>query len=114
MTVTKARLIEAVQKGVYGVKPWEARRLVERVLEIIQDTLVRGEDVLISGFGKFEVREKRPRQGRNPQTGDRLLLRERRVVVFKTASTLRRQLNPPPPDPEKPWAVAPALRRQGR
>jgi|GEM_PF-879316 len=94
MTLTKAKLAVQVQRGVYGVKPWEAQRLVQRVLEIITAALVRGEDVLISGFGKWMVRRKHPRRGRNPQTGEDLLLSERRVVVFKPSTTLRRRLNP--------------------
>ncbi len=93
MTLTKAKLAEQVQKRVYGVKPWEAARLVNRVLEIIQATLARGEDVLITGFGKFVVREKNRRRGRNPQTGEELMLRERRVVTCKPATTLRAKLN---------------------
>ena len=92
MTLTKAKLAAQVQKRVYDVKPWEAQKLVDRVMEIIKDTLVRGEDVLITGFGKFVVRRKQPRRGRNPQTGEDLLLRERRVVVFKPSSVLRRRL----------------------
>jgi len=90
--MTKAKLAAQVQKGVYGVKPWEAQRLVNRVLEIIMDALVRGEDVLITGFGKFVVRHKTPRRGRNPQTGESLLLSERQVVVFKPSTVLRRRL----------------------
>ena len=92
MTLTKAKLAAQVQQRVYGVKPGEAQKLVDRVMEIIKDTLVRGEDVLITGFGKFVVRRKQPRRGRNPQTGEDLLLAERRVVVFKPSSVLRRRL----------------------
>ncbi|MGQ9921566.1 MAG: integration host factor subunit alpha [Desulfobacca sp.] len=93
-TLTKAKLAAQVQQAVYGVKPWEAQRLVQRVLAIITDTLVRGEDVLISGFGKFMVRHKQARRGRNPQTGESLTLPARRVVVFRPATTLRQRLNP--------------------
>ena len=92
MTLTKAKLAAQVQKRVYDVKPWEAQRLVDRVLEIIKATLAQGEDVLITGFGKFVVRRKHPRRGRNPQTGEDLLLAARRVVVFKPSSVLRRRL----------------------
>jgi len=92
MTLTKAKLAAQVQQRVYGVKPWEAQKLVNRGLEIITDTLVRGEDVLITGFGKFVVRRKHPRRGRNPQTGEDLLLAARRVVVFQPSSVLCRRL----------------------
>jgi len=67
--------------------------LVERLLEIIKQTLESGEDVLISGFGKFYVKDKRKRRGRNPQTGQDLLLVERRVVMFKCSAVLRNKMN---------------------
>jgi len=66
---------------------------VERLLEIIKQTLESGEDVLISGFGKFYVKDKRKRRGRNPQTGQDLLLVERRVVMFKCSAVLRNKMN---------------------
>jgi len=106
VTLTKAKLAEKIQKSVWDVKPSEAPRLVERVVQIIKDTLAGGEDVLISGFGKFEVQRKHSRQGRNPQTGDSLTLRQRQVVVFKISSTLRRKLNPKPEElspPARAW-----------
>lgn len=92
MTLTKARLAQKVQSRVYDVKPWEAQQLVERVIEIMKDALANGEDVLITGFGKFAVRHKNSRRGRNPQTGDSLILAERRVVVFRPSGVLRRRL----------------------
>jgi len=66
---------------------------VERLLEIIKQTLESGEDVLISGFGKFYVKDKTKRRGRNPQTGQDLLLVERRVVMFKCSAVLRNKMN---------------------
>jgi integration host factor subunit alpha len=63
------------------------------LLEIIKGTLEKSEDVLISGFGKFCVKNKKQRRGRNPATGDDLLLRERRVVTFKCSGKLRKKLN---------------------
>jgi len=91
-TWTKAKLAASLQKRVYGVKPSEAQKLVGRVMEIIKDALARGEDVLITGFGKFVVRHKHPRRGRNPKTGESLLLAARRVVVFKPSTVLRQRL----------------------
>lgn len=98
MTITKSKLAEQIQEQVYGVRPHEALRLVEKVLRIIKDTLSSGEDVLISGFGKFVVRKKHSRRGRNPQTGDSLTVRKRQVVTFKPSTTLRVKMNPPSGD----------------
>jgi integration host factor subunit alpha len=62
-------------------------------LEIIKSALTDGDDVLVSGFGKFCVKEKRPRRGRNPATGEDLMLRQRRVVTFKCSGKLRNKIN---------------------
>lgn len=67
--------------------------IIETLLEIIKDTLENGEDVLISGFGKFCVKVKNERRGRNPATGRDLLLRNRRVVTFKCSGKLRDRIN---------------------
>jgi integration host factor subunit alpha len=67
--------------------------LVETVFEVIKQTLESGEDVLLSGFGKFSVREKAERRGRNPHTGEPLMLSPRRVVTFKCAGILRDKIN---------------------
>lgn len=67
--------------------------IIEKLLEIIKSTLGQGEDVLISGFGKFCVRKKKQRRGRNPATGDDLILRERQVVTFKCSGKLRKKIN---------------------
>ena len=66
---------------------------IEQLLEIMKRTLQDGEDLLISGFGKFVVKEKKARRGRNPQTRQDLQLRARRVVVFKTSGILRQKIN---------------------
>ncbi len=70
-----------------------SRRLVENTLEIIKSTLAKGEDTLISGFGKFVVKQKQPRRGRNPQTNQDIILPARKVVVFRTSGVLRSRIN---------------------
>jgi integration host factor subunit alpha len=70
-----------------------SREVVEQLLDIIKTTLESGEDILISGFGKFMVKNKAARRGRNPQTKEDLRLRARKVVVFKTSGVLRKQIN---------------------
>lgn len=69
--------------------------LVETLIEIIKDTIGIGEDVLVSGFGKFCVKEKGSRKGRNPATGDDMILEQRKVVTFKCSSVLREKINEP-------------------
>ncbi|GAJ21757.1 unnamed protein product, partial [marine sediment metagenome] len=66
----------------------KSAQVVESVVEIIKETLANGDDVLITGFGKFCVKEKNERRGRNPQTGDDLMLGERRVVTFRCSGIL--------------------------
>ena len=92
MAVTKEMLINKVYHQV-GLSKAMSRDVVEQLAEIIKDTLSKGEDVLISGFGKFVVRNKAARRGRNPQTTEDLQLRARRVVVFKTSGVLRDKMN---------------------
>ena len=67
--------------------------IVESLLEIIKATLGSGDDLLVSGFGKFTVRDKQERKGRNPATGDDLMLKPRRIVTFKCSGTLRDKVN---------------------
>jgi len=71
----------------------KSTQVVESLMEIIKKTLENGEDVLISGFGKFCVKEKMQRKGRNPQTGNDLMLGERRVVTFKCSGRLKNKIN---------------------
>jgi integration host factor subunit alpha len=92
MALTKLHLIEdiAEQNGFNRKKSTET---VEIIIEIIKSKLVSGEDVLISGFGKFCVREKRERRVRNPATGEDMILAPRRVVTFKCSGRLRDRIN---------------------
>ena len=92
MTLTKDHIITSVQNHV-GLSKTRSIELVEKLLEIIKETLESGEDVLISGFGKFCVKEKKERRGRNPQTGEDLMLGSRRIVTFKCSSMLKDNLN---------------------
>ena len=92
MTLTKADLIDSIYNRVDLPKKKSAQ-VVESLIESIKETLVNGEDVLISGFGKFCVKEKGKRRGRNPHTGEDLMLGERRVVTFKCSGRLREKIN---------------------
>jgi integration host factor subunit alpha len=92
MALTKTNLIDSVY-GKSDLQKQESRIIVESLLEIIKHTLESGEDVLISGFGKFCVKDKKERKGRNPQTASDMKLRARRVVTFKCSRTLRENLN---------------------
>ena len=91
-TFTKTDLIQAIQQET-GFSLKRAREAVESILSIIKETLESGEDVLISGFGKFCVKEKSERRGRNPATGDEMLLRPRKVVTFRCSGKLRDKIN---------------------
>jgi integration host factor subunit alpha len=90
--VTKADIVENIYERV-GFSKKESAELVERVFDIIKETLARGEKVKISGFGNFVVREKNARKGRNPQTGEEIRLDARRVLTFKPSLVLKTVLN---------------------
>jgi len=92
MTLTKEHLISDVAEA-NGYPRVQSVELVETLLELIKSKLVSGEDVLISGFGKFCVKKKRERRGRNPATGEKMMLAPRRVVTFKCSGNLRRKIN---------------------
>ena len=96
MALTKEHLISALAEA-NGYHRNQAVELVETLLELIKSKLVSGEDVLISGFGKFCVKEKRERRGRNPATGESMMLRPRKVVIFKCSGQLRGKINDPYP-----------------
>jgi len=92
MTLTKADIIDTIYNQL-DVPKTRSTQVVESLIEIIKKTLESGEDVLISGFGKFCVKEKMKRKGRNPQTGNDLMLGERRVVTFKCSGRLKNKIN---------------------
>jgi integration host factor subunit alpha len=92
MTITKADIIELIYKN-SDLKKQESAFAVESLLEIIKRTLESGEDLLISGFGKFCVKGKNKRRGRNPQTGEDMMLDTRRVVTFKCSGVLKEKMN---------------------
>ena len=92
MALTKEKIISSIYDQV-GLSKNQSQNVVERLLEIMKQNLEKGEDVLVSGFGKFVVKEKSARRGRNPQTSEELQLRARRVVVFKTSGVLRDKIN---------------------
>ncbi|MEE9503570.1 MAG: integration host factor subunit alpha [Thermodesulfobacteriota bacterium] len=92
MTLTKEKIVDSVYNQV-GLSKNQSRRVVERLLKITKQTLIKGENLLVSGFGKFIVKDKAARRGRNPQTKEDLQLRARRVVVFRTSGVLRRKIN---------------------
>jgi len=92
MTVTKAHIVEYLfAKNIFTKT--ESAQIVETLFEIMKSTLERGDDVLLSGFGKFSVKDKSQRRGRNPQTGDPILLAPRKVVTFKCSGVLRERVN---------------------
>jgi len=91
-SLTKAHIVESVVDS-NGYTQKKAAETVEIILELIKQSLQNGEDVLISGFGKFCVKQKSSRRGRNPATGQDLMLRERRVVTFKCSGKLRNKIN---------------------
>ena len=93
MSLTKEKIINDIYNHV-GLSKIRSRSVVENFFEIIKTTLEKSEDLLISGFGKFSVKEKSERRGRNPQTTEDLRLRARKVVVFKASGVLRNKINP--------------------
>ena len=101
--MTKAEIVEQSYEQV-GFSKKEAAELVETVFEIIKDTLANGEKVKISGFGNFVVRDKNARKGRNPQTGEEILLEARRVLTFKPSLVLKNVLSDEPATPAEPPA----------
>ena len=92
MTLTKTDLIDSIHNQV-GLSRNKSIQLIDSLLETIRRTLENGEDVLISGFGKFSLKEKNERKGRNPQTGEDLMLDAKRVVTFKCSPVLREKIN---------------------
>ena len=92
MAVTKVNLLKAIS-DTSNFSKQESSDVVESLLEIIKRTLESGEGILITGFGKFYVRDKKERRGRNPQTGDDMMMDARRVVMFKSSNILKGRIN---------------------
>jgi integration host factor subunit alpha len=92
MALTKASIIESIHAKL-GFPKKNCAVLVDTLLDVIKSNLTDGEDVLISGFGKFCVRDKKQRRGRNPATGNDMMLDKRRVVTFRCSSVLRERIN---------------------
>ena len=92
MTITKAKIVEAVAEQ-NGYQKKQSVNTIDTLLEIIKRILESGEDVLVSGFGKFCVKEKHERRGRNPSTGEDMILEPRRVLTFRCSRQLRDKIN---------------------
>ena len=92
MTLTKAHIVETVAEQI-GYTKHQSSEMIETLLEIIKRTLESGEDVLVSGFGKFCVKTKHERRGRNPATGENMMLEQRRIVTFNCFRKLRDRVN---------------------
>jgi integration host factor subunit alpha len=93
--LTKADLADLIYASL-PVDKQKAAQIVEDYIEIIKDSLARDGKVMLSGFGSYEVKYKPPRRGRNPQTGDSIILRARKVVKFKPSQLLRKAINGQP------------------
>ena len=91
MALTKNSIIEQVNE--LGFTKKKSVEIIELLLETIKNTLQKGDDVLISGFGKFCIKNKNQRRGRNPATGMDLILRSRKVITFKCSGKLRDKIN---------------------
>jgi integration host factor subunit alpha len=92
MTLTKALIIESISKQT-GFSRNKSTEIIETILETMKRTLESGDDVLISGFGKFCVKKKSERKGRNPATGEDMMLSPKRVVTFRCSKRLRAKIN---------------------
>jgi integration host factor subunit alpha len=92
MTLTKAHIVESLAEQ-NGYTKKQSVNMIETLLEIIKRTLESGENVLVSGFGKFCVKEKHERRGRNPSTGEDMMLEPRKVVTFNCSGKLRDRVN---------------------
>jgi len=92
MALTKAQIVSTIQNHL-GLPRNRSSELVEILLEVIKRTLENHEDVLISGFGKFSVKNKKERKGRNPATGEDMMIAPRKVVTFKCSRKLRDKIN---------------------
>ena len=92
MALTKNDIVEKITDQLEFTRK-DSLDLLEGVISIIKQTLASGEDIKISGFGKFEVKQKADRRGRNPQTGEDLTIEARRILTFKPSALLRDEIN---------------------
>ena len=92
MALTKAHIIESIHNQL-GLPKKNCAEIFETLLDIMKNSLANGDEVLISGFGKFCVKDKKERRGRNPATGSDMILNQRRVVTFRCSSVLRTKIN---------------------
>ena len=92
MTLSKKHFVMKIA-STNGYPNHDSSQLLESLLELIKSTLESGEDIMISGLGKFQVKDKKNRRGRNPQTGNALTLDARRVVTFRCSNVLKERLN---------------------
>lgn len=92
MSITKADIVDAVYEE-FGISKRDSFRIVESLFDIIKDELEKGDNVMVSGFGKWMVKAKRERKGRNPQTGKELRIDARKIVTFKPSYVLRDAVN---------------------
>ena len=90
--MTKADLVEIVYEKVGGLSKKESQDIVETIFDTMKDILKDGEKIKISGFGNFILRDKRPRKGRNPQTGDDIQITARRVLTFRASQLLKERI----------------------
>lgn len=91
--MTKAELVEIVYEKVGGLSKKESQDIVEAIFDTMKTSLKNGEKIKISGFGNFILRDKRPRKGRNPQTGDDIQITARRVLTFRPSQILKAHIN---------------------
>jgi integration host factor subunit alpha len=91
--MTKADLVEIVYEKIGGLSKKESQDIVEAIFETMKNCLKDGEKIKISGFGNFTLRDKRPRKGRNPQTGDDIQITARRVLTFRPSQILKTHIN---------------------
>jgi len=92
VTMTKGDIVERISEKI-GFSKKEASEVVDSIFEVLKSRLAEGGKVKISGFGNFVVNEKRPRKGRNPQTGEEIVIRGRRVLSFKASPVLKKAMN---------------------
>jgi integration host factor subunit alpha len=95
MTLTKAQIADTIHQEL-GFPRNRSVELLELLLELIKNKLGNGESVLVSGFGKFCVKMKKERRGRNPATGQDMLLSGRKVITFRCSHLLRKKINSAP------------------